>query len=223
MVLDYFVGRDILLQYYYMKRILLLCAALLPLSYSPLFSQIYRAGDYYYSPQPKPAVLDSRLEITADAFIGSNTIKELSGITLLRSESGLGMTVLYALAPWVSAGLEGAVSRSEEAEPLLHKYSFMRWGAAAKFTLTPSTAPRTYILIGAGLTRHKTEYLGGRRERKDSPYTAVGLGAETDLTDAWFIGMEGRGIYHFDRKIGTYFYLKHRWNASFRVHTGIRF
>lgn len=206
-----------------MKRILLLGVLLLPASDSVVFSQIYRAGDYYYASVPEPAVLEHRWETSADVFASSSSVRELSGISPIRAEWGFGARALYALSPWASVGAEGAVSRSQDSDPLVSGYRFVRMGAAIKFTLTPNTTPRTYVLLGAGVTRRKIQYLGMEDIKADSPYLAFGLGVETDLTDGWFIGMEGRAVYDFKRDFGAYFYLKHPWTAALLLRTGCRF
>ena len=206
-----------------MKRILLLGAVLVPVSYSPLFSQIYRAGDFYYTSSPAPAVLENRWEIAVSVSVASSALKEISGASVQHWETAPGARVLYALNSWASVGMEGAVSDSRSGGSLLSEYKSARWGMAVKFTLTPNTAPRTYVLAGAGITRREVEYLGKRQDAASSPYMTFGLGVETDLTDAWFIGLEGGAVYTFDKDIGPYLSLKHRCSALLAARTGIRF
>ncbi|MDD7501484.1 MAG: hypothetical protein PUK74_00410, partial [Elusimicrobia bacterium] len=117
----------------------------------------------------------------------------------------------------------GAFSQSRDNEPILNKYRFETFGAAAKLTLTPGALSRTYLLLGLGQARYKVDYLRTAHSTADSNYLSLGVGAETDLTEHWFAGLELRTQYRFDTDVSPYFHLSHHWTAALSLRTGVQF
>ena len=186
---------------------------------SPSFAQIYRAGE----PSHKETVPFPKLELSVGAFGNTDRLKDGAASSLVKGAYGLEGRALVGVLPWLAIGAEGAFSQSRDNEPILNKYRFETFGAAAKFTLTPGALSRTYLLLGLGQARYKVDYLRTAHSTADSNYLSLGVGAETDLTEHWFAGLELRTQYRFDTDVSPYFHLSHHWTAALSLRTGVQF
>lgn len=218
-LLQYLFAAGHLITIYNMKKFALLVCLLF--SFPAVASaQIYTAGSGYY-PQ-EPSVIFP-WEISLGLTGAYSPVKETDGERLLNWQGGVSARALYYLTPWFGVGPEGSWLVPLSANSFVDKYTVLRGGLAGKFVSASDTATRSYAILSAGVTRRKAEYAVGLEESKKSSYFAFGVGIETDVADACFIGLEIRGIYNTSTKLGRISYLTSRWEAEASLRVGMRF
>lgn len=200
------------------KTVLCLLLLLFVPSLSP--AQIYTAGTGYY--QQEPSVIFP-WETSFGAAGVFSPVKETGGERLFNFQGGATVRALYYVAPWAGFGLEGVWFVPAGGHTVIDKYQVMRGGIAGKFVAASETSVRSYGILGAGLGRRKAEYSFGWNEHKSFGYFAFGLGVETDVSDAAFIGAEARGIYNTSAALGRFASLVSRWESEVSVRLGFRF
>lgn len=199
---------------------MVLCCLFLLFFPAVLPAQIYTAGSGYYSRDPSVIFpWEASLGLTGVYA----PVKEPAGDRLLRVQGGVSARFVYYLAPWVGVGLEGTWFFPASGQPLMDKYKVMRGGVVGKFVVSSETATRSYGLLSAGWNRREAVYFFGWREQKSSAYWAAGLGVETDVSDASFIGAEIRGIYNSSAQLGRFTCLESQWEAEASIRFGMRF
>ena len=217
--MQYLFSAGYLVTIYNMKK-LALCLLLLFSFPAVSSAQIYTAGSGYY--QQEPSVIfpwEASLGL-AGSF---SPVKEANGERLINLQGGVSARVLYYWAPWMGVGLEGTWFFPESGSPLIDKYQMRRGGIVGKFIAASETSTRSYGILAAGFTRREAEYSFDLKEHKTSAYFAFGLGVETDVSDASFIGAEVRGIYNTSSELGRFSYLVSRWEAEASLRFGMRF
>lgn len=204
-----------------MKRILISGVFLLIFS-SSLFSQSYRAQDYYTKEKQDFSGL-TRWEISAGFKGSSGQVRDFFGQNLSQGEYGLEMRFLYSLTEWFSFGVEGMVSFPFKQDVSLDDYKTQSLTALVKLTFTPQSSPRAYLLLGMGEAYKEAQYFDSWKYTAQVSYLTFGWGIETDISGAWFGGLELRGIYNLDLRETDYFSFVRRWEGAVHLRTGIRF
>lgn len=131
--------------------------------------------------------------------------------------------MLYSVTRWFSFGPEGKVLFPGQSSGAFKFHQGFRLGAAAKFTLTPRSSTRVYMLLGAGQVSREILYVQKFKRSSDSLYLSAGMGLETDLNDWCFIGAEVLAVYEKDPQISSFFYASHHWSAGVQLRSGVRF
>jgi len=195
------------------------CLSTLPLSGAPL----YRVG------APKPQDDFVHWEVSAEGVFSSAEVEDSDGNKALNGARGVGLRTTYALRPWLALGAEGLHFKKQTFGPFVKRYEAERVGILAKITLSPDTSPRAYAVLGAGKNFYSLTYgktmasAHWKKTKKSASYVQLGLGLETDIWKAWFIGAEGDIFYGRKTGLGRYYQTGKTWEALGRLRTGIRF
>ena len=204
----------------HMKR-LLVVIGLVVLSCFPSFGQIYRAQEYHT--EENSLANFPRWEAALSASASTLSMQDFNGKTVSSGEWSAGAQMLYSVTRWFSFGPEGKVLFPGQSSGAFKFHQGFRLGAAAKFTLTPRSSTRVYMLLGAGQVSREILYVQKFKRSSDSLYLSAGMGLETDLNDWWFIGAEVLAVYEKDPQISSFFYASHHWSAGVQLRSGVRF
>jgi len=145
---------------------------------------------------------------------------------------GWDVRVLWAPLPWLSVGAEMTQFGDEKMkQAFVSSYEKNRLAGLVKFTLSPNTTPRVYVLAGYGRTAHQLNYdhstvatltwPGG--EKKNIPYWMAGLGVEADVWKMVFVGLEGNILRHQTTELPRYYKTDSKTETALRVRAGVRF
>ena len=205
-----------------MKQFLLSSVFLL-FGFSASFCQIYRAQEYNTDKDDAARSAASRWEISAALQASTLEMRDFVGQKLTQGEIGASVRMLYFVAPWIALGAEGAFASAGKRDDLLDIYKSYRLEGLSKLSLTPNTSPRSYLVLGGGVSYREVAYLNVWDEKASLPYLMFGWGLETDICGNWFGGLELRGVYHLKDIQSDYFYLPHRWEGQMQLRVGLRF
>ena len=179
--------------------------------------QIYQAGQ-----SASAAPSSARWEISAGWTRGYMGITDHTADTLFSNQTGLSARGLYYFTPWLAVGPEG-VWFEEEKFAANNRFKNTRYGAVAKWTLTPDTLPAAYFLTGVGSSARKLSYMGIQTRSSHSAYALVGTGVEVPISHGIFLAAEVQAIYHAKKELDGLTLLKRRWEADLSLRGGIRF
>ena len=187
----------------------------------PVFPQIYRVGGI--TPLSVYELSGPAWEVSAGAFASTATLYTRKNNKVFNGELGLAVRGLYALSSWAAFGVEGQFSRAEDAAYVVDDYQVLRVGGVGKFTLTPDTNPRVYLLLGAGVIRRELQSMQFFKDTATDGYALVGWGLEKYFVGGWFGGVELYGMYDSAPHLNAYFRVPHRWTAGVQLRFGLQF
>lgn len=187
----------------------------------------YRAG------QPASAV-SSLLhgEISADYQFSSQKLNTERGDQSTSALKGWNVRALWTPLSWLSVGAEMTQFGEQEMRAAyISSYEARRIGGLVKFTLSPNTTPRMYLLAGYGKTYHQLEYDHSTvitntwpgQEKKSIPYWMIGLGVEVDVWKSVFLGAEGNLFHHQTAQLPRFYQTDSKTETMLRVRAGVRF
>ena len=155
--------------------------------------------------------------------------RSLSGLedggkhTQLSHQDSLSGRALVVVLPWFSVGAEGTWFEKEKDIPFVSGYKERRSGIVGKFTLTPDTQPKVYLLTGAGKTKREFTYTFALTETAKTNYFLAAIGLEASIWKGIFLAAEGYGVYNAHTHVSRFFRQKHRFEPGLSVRAGIRF
>lgn len=163
------------------------------------------------------------LELSAAGVHTLAHLKDGGGHTQLSHQDGLSGRVLLEVTPWLSLGIEDTWFQKEKNIPFVAHYRENRYAILSKWTLTPDTRPKTYLLVGAGETKRELQYTFALQHKVYTRYLLAGLGVEVPLWKEWFLALEGYGVYNFHKTVDRFFALNHRFEPGIGGRVGVRF
>lgn len=187
----------------------------------PVFPQIYRVGGITLS--SLDALSGPSWEVGAGVFASTATLHVEKGEDAFRGEAGFAARGLYALSSWAALGVEGQFSRAKDASVFIDDYRVLRVGGVGKFTITPDTNPRAYLLLGAGVVRREVQSLRFLAGGSTDGYATVGWGLEAHSVGGWFGGVELYGMYDSAPRLNAFLRVPRRWTAGAHLRFGLQF
>ena len=198
-------------------QVLFLISFLLAL---PLRAQFYRAGE------DTSSVSNSRfwVEMSAAVTRAFYQLEDGGGNKQFSHQDGFSGRVLFLATPWLGIGAEGTWLKEEKQIPWVNSYKVKRYGLVGKFTLTPDTAPKAYLLVGAGKTKYRLSYDFDSFEQDASlSYFLAGAGVDVTIWRGLFLAAELTATYNKHRETGDFFWLKHHCEIGASLRAGLRF
>lgn len=189
------------------------------LSVLPLNAQTYQAAEKGSSPKSGRHFLELSMAGTRSL----TPLKDRGGYTQLSHQDGFSGRALFIVSPWFSVGAEGTWFETEKGIAMVSAYREKRYGAVGKFTLTPNTQPKVYLLAGAGKTKQEFEYAFSLNEASKTNYFEAAVGIEVALWKGIFLAAEFCETYNAHKHIGRFFEQKHRLEPSISGRVGIAF
>ena len=172
---------------------------------------------------PSAAKAHHWVELSVGATRSFGRLKDGGGYTQLTHLNGLSGRALVAFLPWLSVGAEGTWFEKEKDIAYVSSYKARRYGLIGKFTLTPDTEPKVYLLGGYGKTKQSFTYLFPLNETHQTNYFLVGVGLDVDIWKNIFLAAEGYGLYNTHRHISRFFEQQHRLETGVLVRVGVKF
>lgn len=185
----------------------------------PLNAQTYQAEEKASLPKNERRWL----EISASWTRSLTPLKDHGGYTQLSHQEGLSGRALFVITPWFSLGAEGTRFETEKGIAMVSAYREKRYGAVGKFTLTPNTQPKVYVLAGAGKTKRELSYQFSLDESSKMNYLEAAIGLEVAVWKGLFLAAEFCETYNAHKHIGRFFEQKHRLEPSISGRIGISF
>lgn len=188
---------------------------------SAMSTPLYRAG------QPKTSTATQWLhgEISAGYAFSNVSLQDYLGQSSSGNLHGWNARALWTPLPWLSAGVEYVRYADKSLTPaLVEHYRQSRVGAVVKFTLSPDTNPRVYLLGGYGRGVHHIDFTSaGSAYRKQQNYWMAGLGTEVSVYKAVFVAAEGSVYVYPSAKIALHYKLSSRVQTALGLRAGVRF
>jgi len=185
---------------------------------APLYAQTHHAGEKTLPPAARQWV-----EISVAATRSFARLQDRGGNSQLPYQDGLSGRALLIVFPWLSLGAEGTWFEKEKDIPFVSVAKTHRYGAVAKFTLTPDTQPKVYLLAGAGKTKREFAYSFHFSETDTTDYLSLAVGLEAQAWRGIFVAAEGHEMYYAHTLRSDFFQKKHRWEPGLSVRAGVRF
>ena len=187
----------------------------------------YRAGQ-------TPSTVHSLLhgEVSADYQWTSHQMELVTHEGSTSKLEGWNVRALWTPVSWLSVGAEMTQFNEEDLKDFfVSAYKTQRVGGLVKFTLSPNTSPRVYVVGGYGRTTHQLDYVHSfirtrtwpNHDKKNIPYWLIGLGLEVDVWRNLFVGVEGNLTHHQSTKLVHYYKTDSNKETTVRVRAGVRF
>ncbi|WP_458401758.1 hypothetical protein [Candidatus Avelusimicrobium sp.] len=168
---------------------------------SPAQAQIYRVArpnPTFEEDTPCKEKTPPKWEVAAAGAMSYGKLSDAMGYTASRRMVGGNMQGFFR--PWdtLAVGVEWSRQESKDtAWPVLEYIEKESVSALVKYTLTPDTTPKLYLILSGGKVRNRTKY-GSASNLNDSSY-GVGGGVllEIPLYNALKMGAEYRLNYQF--------------------------
>ena len=179
---------------------------------------LYRAG------QSATATRWLHGEISGGYVFTDHSLQDYLGQFSSSSLRGWTARALWTPLPWLSAGAEYARLAEVSLKPaLVDEYTLSRTGAVVKFTLSPNTNPRFYILGGLGKSAHRLTFTTTTPSYKKSQnYWKVALGTEADIYKKLFVAAEGELLWDNTADVHTLYKLSSRREMALYLRAGVR-
>lgn len=196
------------------------------LSLPALSAPVYQAG------QPAASVRTwLHGEISADYQFASQYLETDEGSENTSALKGWGGRALWAPLPWLSIGAELTQFGDESLkEAFVSSYEKTRLVGLVKFTLSPNTSPRVYLLAGYGRDKHEINYdhaamlaTWPESDSKTTSFWMLGLGAEVNVWKIVFVGVEGNILRHQTTQLPRFYQIDSKTETALRVRAGVRF
>ena len=185
----------------------------------PLQAQIYHAGEENSAGTPRR----NWVEISAAGTRSFSTLQDGGNNKQISHQDAFSGRALFLVTPNLGLGIEGTWFEEEKSIPFVPSYKVQRYGVVGKWTLTPDTAPKAYLLAGAGKTKRQLRYEFPLSEESKTNYYLAGVGLDVRVWHNFFVAAELAAVYNAHEKIGKFFHLKHRWETEASLRAGVRF
>ena len=171
-------------------------------------------------------------EIAAAYQISSQKMETESEDLDTSALKGWNVRALWTPLSWLSVGAEMTRFEDEKLKPaFVSSYETNRIAGLVKFTLSPNTSPRVYVLAGYGRTEHQLNYDHASidmlrwpaHEKKNIPYWMAGLGVEMNVWKIVLVGVEGNILRHQTTELPRYYKTNSKTETALRVLLGVRF
>ncbi len=168
-------------------------------------------------------------EVSVDYTFSSLKLEDYLGEYSSDRLQGIGGRALWTPLPWLGVGAEGTLfGETDLKEAMVNSYKASRLGAVAKFTLTPDTNPRFYLLAGLGRTTHELNFrrwIGNTwpSVKKSISYWMLGLGVEVSVWQTCFVAAEGSILFNDSTQLWRYHQIADRREMDVRLRAGVRF
>ena len=168
---------------------------------SPAQAQIYRVSrpnPTIEEETPCPKETPPKWEISAAGAMSFRKLSDALGYTASRRMVGGSVQAFYRPLPHLALGVEwGQQESKDSAWPVLEYIEKESVSALVKYSITPDTTPKLYLLVSGGKVRNRAKY-GNVPNLNDSSYVlGGGLALEIPLYKALKIGGEYRLNYQF--------------------------
>lgn len=164
-----------------------------------LQAQLYRV----HRPIPRlqisdgPMKLAPPLEISISAVASAGRVKDAEGGLLVGGMYGGRLRVLWRLSELFSVGAEAQLLEAPAADAFF--FSHLRkesYSAVLKYTFTPQTEPRLYLLLSAGKVYNRASFEFRHENLDEDGYVwGAGAGGEIRLARGWRLSGEYRAVY----------------------------
>ncbi len=220
----YFSACVIFLQYNYMKLLAWAFSSILLCSGVAAFgAPVYRAGEKVPSAR---SIWHG--EVSAGYVLSSHQLEnKVDGDKTSRLHGGE-VRALWAPLSWLAVGAEMNRLGNEKLAPFVKEYKVGRVAGIVKFTLSPDTTPRFYLLAGLGKSEHKLTYdrslpIYGKSVEKDFSFWTVGLGIEANVWKFVFVGAEGTLTHYNKTQLTEFYVLSSKMETALHLRAGVRF
>lgn len=138
---------------------------------------------------------------------------------------GAGVRALWSPLAWLSAGAEYTrLGKADLEEAWVSSYTLSRIGAVIKFTLSPDTNPRLYLLGGFGRSEHRLEFSKMfSSHKKSQTYWTTGLGVECSVYKSVFVAAEATMHWEKSVYIHPLYKLSSHAQTELQLRAGVRF
>ena len=167
--------------------ILCLMTALVP-SISAQIYHIYRptsqtTQEKQTAPQKETATPRHWLAIEGSTLISYGSIRDRGHHSVTRSMKGWRMAAMVPVSSVIAVGAQVEKLKAHDmATDMISPITRDSWAARARITLTPSTEPQVYLLLGLGQAKYKSKFSLQKHSLNGStPLVLLGTGIDVKI------------------------------------------